>query len=411
MMIENKRFFFIANNSIGDTGLSGGDRIYIELARNWRKKANISLVACEEAVIVSKREGLTGVDFYITCPNLKLKNVFLLRAIFANFFKKLTRGILFILRNRKLYQGPCFVYSVSDFYPDSLPAFLVKLINPKAIWIAAFYLFAPAPWQKDSPYKGRDMFRGFLYWLSQRPIYWIVKSCADFVFVTSEPDKKKFITKKRDASKVVVVRGGVNTDASDSFLENGSFITVKERKYDACFIGRFHQQKGVLELVDIWQKVVLTKPMARLAMIGNGPLEQAAKNRAKELGIADRIDFFGFLDGHEKFEVFKQSKIVVHTATFDSGGMAAAEAMAWRLPGVSFDLESLKTYYPKGMVKIASNDLRGFASEICHLLDDRDHYESIASQARDLITNEWDWKKRASDIYNILIQKEAHPEN
>jgi len=32
--------------------------------------------------------------------------------------------------------------------------------------------------------------------------------------------------------------------------------------------------------------------------------------------------------------------------------MAAMEAMAWSLPGVCFDLEALKTYYPKGMVKV-----------------------------------------------------------
>ena len=31
--------------------------------------------------------------------------------------------------------------------------------------------------------------------------------------------------------------------------------------------------------------------------------------------------------------------------------MAAAEAMAWGLPGVSFDLESLKTYYQKVWLK------------------------------------------------------------
>ena len=43
--------------------------------------------------------------------------------------------------------------------------------------------------------------------------------------------------------------------------------------------------------------------------------------------------------------------MVVHPAIFDSGGMAAAEAMAWGLPGVSFDLPALKTYYPQGMIK------------------------------------------------------------
>ena len=49
--------------------------------------------------------------------------------------------------------------------------------------------------------------------------------------------------------------------------------------------------------------------------------------------------------------IFKDSKIVLHAAIYDSGGMAACEAMACELPGVSFDLPALKTCYPKGMFK------------------------------------------------------------
>ncbi|HAJ56591.1 MAG TPA: hypothetical protein DCL35_02350 [Candidatus Omnitrophica bacterium] len=404
MMSERKEFFFISNNSIGDTGLSGGDRIYIELARGWKDKANVSIVGCEEASIVSKREGLTDIVYHITSPNLKLKNVFSLRAVFINFFVKLPRGIKYVLKNRNIFRGECFIYSVSDFYPDSLPAFLIKIINPKVVWIAAFYLFAPAPWQKDSPYKGKDALRGFLYWLSQQPIYMVIKNYADFVFVTSEPDKMKFVTKKRDASRVIVVRGGVDMAASSRYLEGGHCISAADRKYDACFVGRFHQQKGVLELIDIWQKVVQNRTTARLAMIGNGPLEEEAKIKTRERGLLEKIDFFGFLDGEAKFEIFKQSRIVVHPATFDSGGMAAAEAMAWGLPGVSFDLEALRTYYPQGMAKAPCGDLSAFAKEILKLLEDASYYRLLSEQAVNLIKNEWNWKKRAADIYSMLMK-------
>ncbi|MBI5873407.1 MAG: glycosyltransferase [Candidatus Omnitrophica bacterium] len=404
MMSEQKEFFFISNSSIGDTGLSGGDRIYIELARAWKQNAKVSIVGCGEAVIIAKREGLTEIDYYLTSPNLRIKNIFSLWSIFTNFFIKLTRGIWFVLKNKKIFRDGSFVYSSSDFYPDSLPAFIVKLMNPRIIWIAAFYLFTPAPWEKHSPYKGRDLLRGSLYWLSQRPIFWIVNIWADFVFVTSEPDRIKFVTKNRDISRVIVVRGGVNTDASARYLKNGNFIPAGDRKYDACFVGRFHQQKGVLELIDIWQKVVQNRPTARLAMIGNGPLEEEVKKKAKESGLLEKIDFFGFLDGEAKFEIFKQSRLVVHPATFDSGGMAAAEAMAWGLPGVSFDLEALRTYYPQGMVKVRCGDLSAFSKEILKLSEDVSYYQLFSQQAVKLIENDWDWRKRASHIYGELLK-------
>jgi glycosyltransferase involved in cell wall biosynthesis len=229
-----------------------------------------------------------------------------------------------------------------------------------------------------------------------------VNRYADVVFVTSEPDIKRFITEKRGSSKIFAIRGGVDIKEATEYLNSNNVIPVSKRKYDACFVGRFHQQKGVLVLVDIWKRVVDKRPDACLAMIGNGPLEKKVLDKTRELGVEKNINLFGFLDGEKKFEIFKQSKIVVHPATFDSGGMAAAGAMAWGLPAVGFDLESLRTYYPCGMVKVPLANVGEFAQEILRLLEDPGHYEKMASEARRLAIEEWVWEKRAGLVWNIL---------
>lgn len=402
-MLPMDKVIFIANNNIGDFGLSGGDRIFIELARGWKDKVELIFVACEEAITVSRHEGLNDISCFKTCKKLGLQNVFTLVAIFRNFFKKLISGCAFIIKSRAFVKTCTHVYSVSDFYPDSLPAFMVKLLNPKVVWIAGFYLFAPAPWAGDNPYRGKNIIRGILYWLSQKPIYWIVNKYADIVFVTSEPDRIRFVTKKRDWPKILAIRGGVNISSANQYLGGPNVIPISRRKYDACFQGRFHIQKGVLALIDIWNMVVASMPDAKLAMIGNGPLESEVTHKLKQYGLEKNVFLFGFLDGEAKFNIFKQSKIVVHPATFDSGGMSAAEAMAWGLPGVSFDLESLKTYYPRGMVKVPMFDQAKFSSEVIHLLTDNDHYSRTAAAARDLIVNQWDWNKQADSIFKQVF--------
>jgi len=55
--------------------------------------------------------------------------------------------------------------------------------------------------------------------------------------------------------------------------------------------------------------------------------------------------------------------------------MSAAEAMAWGLPGVSFDLEALKTYYPKGMIKTPCFNHDKFAANIINLLSNQSLYQ------------------------------------
>lgn len=426
------KIVFIANNNIG-FGLSGGDRIFTELIKGWRQHTPVQLMGCQEALDIALRNG-AEVPFLKTAETNEHVRLGI-GGLLLHTWQRVRAGI----KALKTYEGQLkdadVVYSTSDFYPDFYPAYLMKQRNPKITWIAGYYLFAPAPWAKVTPYKGMQRLRGLVYWLMQRPSYYLINKYADKVFVTSEPDVELFINHRRTRKDVIVVQGGVDVTASEEYLKQSAVgsgqYTVNNpletrnstllreygyggreletgdcpppsKKYDACFIGRFHYQKGVLLLIDIWKKVCEKKPDAKLAMIGNGPLEAEAREKIKVLGLERNIELLGFMDGEKKFEIFKQSKVMVHPATYDSGGMAAAEGMAWRLPGVSFDLEALKTYYPQGMVKIPCFDEQLFADTILRLLSDKGFYEEQAQLAHELILNVWDWKRRAEFVWQAM---------
>ncbi|MCM8782457.1 MAG: glycosyltransferase family 4 protein [Candidatus Omnitrophica bacterium] len=175
--------------------------------------------------------------------------------------------------------------------------------------------------------------------------------------------------------------------------------------YDGVFVGRIAKEKGVYDLIQAWQRIVQVKKDSKLVMIGTGPLEKDVKKKIKKFKLDNNIELVGYRDGEGKYEIFKQSKIVVHPATYDSGGMSAAEIMAWKLPGVSFDLEALKTYYPKGMAKIPFGNFEGFVKEILKLLSDKNYYQKVAEEARDLVIEEWDWNKRADMIFDKVFAK------
>jgi|SRR3989344_134778 len=400
-----KKMIFIANVDTGQ-GMSGGSRIYFELLKKIPENIEVFLFGSRGTIKRLQKENVRDITFvevdYDDNPNL-----YALRGVLKHFLKRFIKGMLAMRRNADIIDQADYIYSASDFYPDFFPAFYAKLKNKKIKWIAGYYLFAPAPFAKDSPYKGRNVFRGLLYWLMQRPSYYVAKHWADFVLVTSDPDVKKFVTKKRNTDKIIVVQGGVDITESEKYLQSGNIVPVEKRKYDACFVGRFHYQKGAIELVDIWKKVCGKKPEARLAMVGNessdNPTENTVKENIKKYGLEHNIDLLGFRDGQDKYEIFKQSKMIVHPAVYDSGGMAAAEGMAWGLPGLSFDLEALKTYYPKGVIKIVPGNKEQFAENILALLEDRDLYDKISKEAHDLIIEVWDWDKRAESIFSRLF--------
>ncbi len=387
---------FISNNSIGE-GFSGGDRIYTELLKGWQRYGYTQLMGSEEAIRSSQQRGVAA-QFLQTSPANRHPRYGLV-GLLLHTTQRLIAGIRGLTRFADALQDVTVVYSVSDFYPDFIPALLMKWRHPQTIWIAGFYLFAPLPWAKNSSYQGRNRVRGLVYWLMQVPSYYLIKRYADKVFVTSEPDVKRFVTARRSVKDVIVVQGGVDITASEAYLAQMPDAAAQPKRFDACFIGRLHYQKGVLILLDIWSRVCFFKSGAKLAMIGDGPLEAEVREKIRLLSLTENVELLGFLDGAPKYEIFKQSRVMVHPATYDSGGMAAAEGMAWRLPGVSFDLEALKTYYPQGMVKIPCYDEQAFAEAICRLLDDPAHYAEESQKAYELILNVWDWKKRSERVW------------
>lgn len=392
----NNRFSInlVANGCCGQ-GLSGGDRIFIELARYWAEQGNrVKVFVCRDGYEICMAQKLKHENIeYIIWWEQRIKSP---QALPLSYLLRTLVGIIRVLSMRNQQNESTIIYSAGDFWPDSLPAFIMKLKNWEAKWIACFYLFAPKPFSKQSPYKGRHFFAGLLSYIAQVPIFHLIKRWADVIFVTSEPDVDRFVTQKRKRERIVVIRGGVDTRMPTLVPEQ------REKKYDAVFIGRFHVQKGVLQLIDIWRYVCEWRRDAKLAVIGEGPLESEIRDRIIRNRLEGNISILGFQDGIQKVETFKSSKIVLHPAVYDSGGMAACEALACGLPGVSFDLESLKTYYPKGMLKTPCFDLNGFAQNIVRLLKDEELYRSIQQDALDW-SKEWDWGKRAAEIWKSVL--------
>lgn len=389
----------IPKKIIGD----GGSNIHIHLIQHLSKKG-------AKVTLSTFNNNYQYMAFFGKSPNVQLVPFWTPQLLLGrhNFFVDNIYKIFFLpLKLIFIKTDYDFVISTTDFLPDVIYSFLIKVRNPKIKWVASFFLAAPKPWAKNNPYR-IDLLRyltGVLYWLLQSLSYWLIKWKANFVLVTSQPDVNRFITKQRKKEKIIVVQGGVDINEAKKYLGRNKILPIEEREYDACFIGRFHMQKGVLFLIDIWKKVVDKKSKARLAMIGNGPLESEVRKKIEEYGLVNNVDLFGFMDGEKKFEIFKQSKIILHPATFDSGGMAAAEAMAWGLPGISFDLEALRTYYPRGMIKVPLNDLEAFSKEILRLLDNPIHYERVSREARDLVVKEWNWNIRLEYIYDCVMKR------
>ena len=108
-----------------------------------------------------------------------------------------------------------------------------------------------------------------------------------------------------------------------------------------------------------------------------------------------------YKDQKYKYEIFSHSKIVVHPAFYDSGGMATAEAMAFGLPAVGFNLKAYESYYPKGMIKV--KDENKFAGCIVNLLKNDKKRKKVGVEARNFIENNYSWNRRADEVLGQIL--------
>lgn len=394
-----------AINNVGD-GFSGGDRIFIELARRWRKEASIALYGSEEAIRIARERGIDGIDF-IQVDRCNRFGHYTTFGLAWHAVRRLFKGVSAVVRDPERIKNADYVYSVSDFMPDLIPALASKILARRAKWVAGFYLFIPSPLSNEFHYRGRHFIKGALYWFFQQFGYLLIKYFADYVFVINETERTRFVTKRRNLSKVFAIRGGVDISKSEEYLKSDMIIPVSRRAYDACFVGRFHVQKGVLELVDIWSHVCRKEPGRRLVMIGDGELVERVTAKIRNLGLTANIELAGFADGERKYEYFKNSKIILHPSIYETGGMAAAEGMAWGLPGVCFDHEALKSYYPEGLLKVPPGDTEKFAEAVLRLISDDALYRQTSAAAHNLIVHHWNWEARAKEALAVLTQAYA----
>jgi glycosyltransferase involved in cell wall biosynthesis len=379
MNTKNNKIFIFALGATG-FGMSGGDRIFIEFARHWSEKFQIE--------IFTSLSGKRMVEVS-NLPKVVSIHVFMF-GIFE-YLHKIIYGIYLGLTIK--IDKKSIVYSASEFWMDSLPAVILKLRYPKIKWVAAWYQTAPNPLTGFSA--GRYRFSAWLYWLAQLPIRPLISWKADFVLVNNALEKNMF------PPKAIVVLGAVDTQKIENYKSKNKNLP---KLYDAVFQGRFHPQKGVVELIKIWQLVVNKIPKAKLAMIGDGPLMNDVKLEIKNLKLEKNVKLFGYLfDGDKKYKLFAQSKIVVHPALYDSGGMASAEAMAFGLPCVGFDLPAYTDYYPTGMLKSSPNNLSDFSGNILMLIKNKTLRLKLAESARKLVFLNMSWKTRAKDILKQIV--------
>lgn len=104
-------------------------------------------------------------------------------------------------------------------------------------------------------------------------------------------------------------------------------LNQRERQIDIMGAGWLTEIKNFSLFIGIVIELRKTNPDIRAVIAGTGNQERQLKQLVRDNGIEKNVSFLGLLSHAETLERMNDSKIFLHTATFEGGGAVCSEAL------------------------------------------------------------------------------------
>ena len=173
------------------------------------------------------------------------------------------------------------------------------------------------------------------------------------------------------------------------FIDTAAYVPAARRSGpELTFVsaGRLHPDKGydvaLRALAEAYRAAATT---FRYRIAGVGPNREALATLARKLGIADRVEFLGWLEQEELIRLLADADVLLHPARYEPYGVAVVEGLASGLVVIGSDATAavLDRIRPgvNGLVH-PSGDAAALAREIVRVRDDAALRMRLAEAAR-----------------------------
>jgi len=146
-------------------------------------------------------------------------------------------------------------------------------------------------------------------------------------------------------------------------------VMAKKEERIVTHISNFRKVKRIPDVIKLFYKIQEKIP-SKLMMVGDGPEKAKAEELVNQLGIQDKVIFFG--NSNEIDQILSYSDLFLLPSETESFGLAALEAMAWSVPVISSNSGGLPEVNFDGISGYMSNvgDVDDMAIKALKILED-----------------------------------------
>jgi glycosyltransferase involved in cell wall biosynthesis len=147
------------------------------------------------------------------------------------------------------------------------------------------------------------------------------------------------------------------------------------------FVGRLTAQKGIEGLIEA---LALMRHAASLDVVGDGPLAAKLMDRARGLGVGDRVRWLGQLTQPNLVDLYRHAAALVVPSTDEGLGLVAVEAQLCETPVVGYDSGGLTdtVQHDRTGMLVPPGDVAALAAALDDLLDRPDRGAELGRAGR-----------------------------
>ncbi|MDG4715552.1 MULTISPECIES: N-acetyl-alpha-D-glucosaminyl L-malate synthase BshA [Winogradskyella] len=222
---------------------------------------------------------------------------------------------------------------------------------------------------------------------------------SDAVTSVSESLKKDTMRLFDIKKDIYVVPNFIDLDKHvNEFTDCQRAMMAEDDEFIITHISNMREVKQIPDVVKIFYNIQKALP-AKLMLVGEGPEKKKAEILVEELGIGDKVVFFGNSNQIDRILCF--SDLFLLPSQTESFGLAALEAMASGVPVISTNTG--------GLPEVNTDGYSGYLSDVNAVADMSANAIKILKDAATLKTFKANAKAQSKkfDIHNIVPQYEA----
>ena len=223
------------------------------------------------------------------------------------------------------------------------------------------------------------------------------------IIVVSENTKKDLLEATRiNPLKVEVVFAASLLTEKYHPKEEEPLLLEQRGKY-LLFVGTLEPRKNITTLLKAYSLLPkATQEEFHLKLVGKpGWGGEDYPALAKELGIEQTVEFLGYVDDSDMYDLYRKATALVYPSWYEGFGMPLIEAMSVGTPVVSSNRSSLPEVLGNTGILCSPDDPQEFAEATQTLLSDPKLYNRYSQEAYKR-SKLFSWADSSQKIQNIL---------